>query len=207
MTKENKVLNHEVEKIKEENEVLNHEMGKIKKENQKIDDNAKVLAQEVTNLRHNELKRQRKEKFQEKQILIRDLFNTVIERLSQEIETHKLKRNQINVYFKITINSNKLSSEYPLLYQIIDGVSKEFGMEIDQMLTCIKEKKQSNDSFHLHREIKTFANENKLTKNYDLNEFLHVQDMHPLDSKDLLLLQPVFKQVCRIINKDTHITT
>ncbi|CAF3667407.1 unnamed protein product, partial [Rotaria sordida] len=188
--------------LTKENKLLNLEIQKMNEESKKLNDYTKNIEQEVTNLRNNELKRQRKEKLQEKQILIRDLFNIPIQRLSQEIEKHNLNKNQINIYYKTTINSNKLSSKHPLLYQILDEVSKEFGVDVDQMLTCFKQKKQSNDTFHLQQVIKAFANGKKWTKNYDLNEFLRIQDMYPLDSEDSLLLQPIFKQMCRIINKD-----
>lgn len=66
----------------------------------------------------------------------------------------------------------------------------------------LKEKKQSNESFHLDTEFKEYAAVHKITKIYNLSEFMDAQYMHRLDTDNLLVLQPVFNQVCRIINKD-----
>jgi hypothetical protein len=150
----------------------------------------------------NELRRTKKEQNYEKRILIRDLFMYVRRRISEEIRKQHLPKNQINILFDDKINSIDLFNQHPLLNEILKNVSQEFGISVDQMMIYLKEKKKANETFHLDMELKEYATAHTFTKVYDLNEFLKIQSMHSLATEYLLLLQPVFNQVCRIMNKD-----
>jgi hypothetical protein len=65
----------------------------------------------------------------------------------------------------------------------------------------LKEKKRSNESFHIYKDLKAYAKSHGKTETYILNGFLETVNMHSLDAPDSVVLQPVFEEVCRIINK------
>ena len=96
---------------------------------------------------------------------------------------------------------DQLSSDQPSLFKILENISQEFGIDPDRMLIYLKEK--SNDTFHLNEQLNRYATACKRAKNYSLNDFLMISNMHSLDEEDSLLLQSVFRRICQMINQDT----
>ncbi|CAF3560888.1 unnamed protein product, partial [Rotaria sp. Silwood2] len=150
-------------------------------------------------LEQQELKRIEKEKYCERQVLIRDLFSIPKDRLCEELIHNNLPDTDVKIYLKREVDSKKLSSEYPLLYYILQKVSKEFEIDPVHMLYYLKEKKDSNKSFHLDADLAKYVYEHT---NYDLKQFLETKKMYPLDEKEYVLLQPVFINSCRTIDLD-----
>jgi hypothetical protein len=131
--------------------------------------------------------------------LIRDLFLIPLDRLCEELKHNNLSETQVAIFSRSKIDGKKLSSDYPLLYAILQKVSEEFEIDPANMLNYLKEKKYGNNFFNLNADIARYANEHT---NYDLNQFLKKLNMHSLDEKEYILLQPVFTNICRKINKD-----
>ncbi len=67
-------------------------------------------------------------------------------------------------------------------------------------------KRNSQMKNHLDKKIKIFANSRAITKYYHLNYFFESQAMYPLDSNNFSILQPVFSEVCTIINHDEYVS-
>ena len=71
------------------------------------------------------------------------------------------------------------------------------------MIFYLKEKKRSNESFHIDGNLKAYVRSHESDSTYNVNEFLATVDMHLLDGQDAIPLQPVFEKVCRILNKQS----
>ncbi|CAF2928523.1 unnamed protein product [Rotaria sp. Silwood2] len=153
----------------------------------------------IEQLEQQELKRIEKEKYCERQVLIRDLFSIPKDWLCEELMHNNLPDTDVKIYLKRETDSKKLSSEYPLLYSILQKVSKEFEIDPVHMLYYLKEKKDSNKSFHLNADLAKYVYEHT---NYDLKQFLETKKMYPLDEEEYVLLQPVFINSCRTIDVD-----
>ncbi|CAF1466169.1 unnamed protein product [Adineta ricciae] len=146
-----------------------------------------------------EIRRIDKEKHQEWQILIRDLFSIPRDRLFEELQRNNLSEDQINIFSTLTVGIPHISSNHPTLYMILQKVSREFEIDPVQMLNYLKEKKFTNRIFHLNIDLRKYAVEHSV---YDLKEFLEQLNMHPLDEDEQVLLQPLFRIICQIMKQN-----
>jgi hypothetical protein len=96
-----------IEVIEKANSELLASVNDIREENASL----KI---KVNDVETNETKRSKKEQVHEKQMLIRDLFIKVRQRISAEIKGQHLGKNQIDILFDKDIDSIKLSNEHPL---------------------------------------------------------------------------------------------
>jgi hypothetical protein len=177
-------------------------MDKIEDENKQLRADLQSQFKQIEKLALNEMKRSQKEQTTERQLLIRDLLVIGRERLIEEFNNRQLSKNKIGALYNINMDITQLSSKHPAVYEVLNDVANEFGLNSAQFLILLREKRQGNHSFHINREIKHYARTHKTIQNYDLNDFLEKQSMHQMDAENLLLLQPVFSQVCKIINKE-----
>ncbi|CAF1161594.1 unnamed protein product [Rotaria sp. Silwood1] len=183
-----KYVSSNINKLTTKIQTLSTEMDNIKTTNTKLltDIEAMQKKQEefqkrIEQLEQQELKRIKKEKYRERQVLIRDLFSIPKDWLCEELIHNNLPDTDVKIYSKRETDSKKLLSEYPLLYSILQKVSKEFEIDPVHMLNYLKEKKDPNKSSHVNAELKKYVYEHT---NYDLKQFLETKEMYPLDEED-----------------------
>ncbi|CAF4981254.1 unnamed protein product, partial [Rotaria sp. Silwood1] len=183
-----KYVSSNINKLTTKIQTLSTQMDNIKTTNTKLltDIEAMQKKQEefqkrIEQLEQQELKRIKKEKYRERQVLIRDLFSIPKDWLCEELIHNNLPDTDVKIYSKRETDSKKLLSEYPLLYSILQKVSKEFEIDPVHMLNYLKEKKDPNKSFHVNADLKKYVYEHT---NYDLKQFLETKEMYPLDEQD-----------------------
>ncbi|CAF1192460.1 unnamed protein product [Rotaria sp. Silwood1] len=179
----------------EENEKLFAEIDGIKKKLNQYEQ----LKMQIEELKKKDLQRLKIEKYHDKRILIHDLFTILEEKLSKQLQQHNIPDEKINIFLEPIMNCNTLSQYHPVLHNILEEISKDFGLTCDQIMFYLKEKK-SNESFHIDMDFEAYARSREDSQTYILNEFLATMKMHLLDAQDVVVLQPVFEKVCRIIN-------
>ncbi|CAF4254735.1 unnamed protein product [Rotaria magnacalcarata] len=150
------------------------------------------LKKKVENLTLAEQTRTKKEKLLEKQILIRGLLILGRDRLHDEYDNRQLPGDKFGIYYNKRIDIKKLENKYPLMYDVLNNVAKEFDIDSDQFLLLLREKRKGHDSVHVYRDIQHYARAHKIKQDFDLNRFLKQQAMHEIDDEDWLVLQRIF---------------
>ncbi|CAF0900065.1 unnamed protein product [Rotaria sp. Silwood1] len=183
-----KYVSSNINKLTTKIQTLSTQMDNIKTTNTKLltdieamQKKQKEFQKRIEQLEQQELKRIKKEKYRERQVLIRDLFSIPKDWLCEELIHNNLPDTDVKIYSKRETDSKKLLSEYPLLYSILQKVSKEFEIDPVHMLNYLKEKKDPNKSFHVNADLKKYVYEHT---NYDLKQFLETKEMYPLDEQD-----------------------
>ncbi|CAF3422917.1 unnamed protein product [Rotaria socialis] len=151
-----------------------------------VEENNKDLKKKVENLALPEQTRTQKEKLLEKQILIRDFLILGRDRLHDEYDNRQLPGRKFGIYYNKRIDIKKLENKYPLMYDVLNNVAKEFDIDSEQFLLLLREKRKGNDSVHIYHDIQHYARAHKLKQDFDLNQFLKQQAMHKVDDEDCL---------------------
>jgi len=97
--------------------------------------------------------------------------------LEREISKRKLPNKVYNILY--TKDIEILSTEHAYLYKVLLATASVFQINVKDFFHYLKEKRNSNENFHLDNHLKAFANNN--TGNYDLDAFLTSEGMHELD--------------------------
>jgi hypothetical protein len=61
-----------------------------------------------------------------------------------------------------TIDIKKLENKYPLMYDVLNVVAKEFAVNPDKFLMLLREKRSGNDLVHVDHEIRRYTQTHKI---------------------------------------------
>lgn len=154
----------------------------------------------MNKLEEQEARRTLAEKRQQKQLIMLDLFAEVRRSSPKRCKAASVPIEQMQSIYDDSISMRQLATEHPRLHKQLLDVSREYAIEGDALVHCLREKKLSNGAFHMDDDLKKYARREGTSMRFDLDDFLIEQQMYPLELADFSILQPVFVKICQKMN-------
>jgi hypothetical protein len=138
--------------------------------------------------------------------LLQELFNDTRCRIVRNIERVQLPKYYIEYLYDDTISMERGTMEQPFLSYLVEKISNQYRLAEIELIHYVQTKRNCNSNLHVDQEIKNFAIIHSVTKDNDVEKFMHEKNLFiKIDENERKKLQKVFEKVCRLYNKSRYI--